>query len=251
MSAVAPLFFGIALVVLLLVIFLWIPRRKAVQKAESTEKFIPPFFTEEVAEELALPVPSAAEPSPPPVPELPARYGVDRLVLMVRDPYWLYAYWEITATRQEEFNATFGPRAWNVTRPVLRVYDVTGVAFNGSNANSFVDINVPEEVDNWHIPVGQPNRSFCVDLGRMFPDGRFITLLRSNVVTTPRSTLSECLDEEWMWIEEVYRSYRFQFGVSSPMLIHEAAGRAAVVPLGISSPGFGPPVPESEAKIKV
>ncbi|MDQ0285944.1 hypothetical protein J2Z49_001049 [Desulfofundulus luciae] len=248
MSAIVPLLFGIALVVLFLVIFLWPSRRRAPRPVPA-EKVIPPLFTEEVAEELALPAPQA-EPSPPPVPELPCRYGVDRLVLLVRDPYWLYAYWEITATRQEEFNATYGPRAWNTTRPVLRVYDVTGVTFNGYNANSYMDINVQEGVDNWHIPVGQPNRSFCVDLGRMFPDGRFVTLLRSNVVTTPRSGLSECLDEEWMWIEGVYRSYQFQFGVSSPILIQEVAGRAAVVPLGISSPGFGPPVAGPKVEVK-
>ncbi|SHJ55165.1 DUF4912 domain-containing protein [Desulfofundulus thermosubterraneus] len=248
MTALVPLFFGIALVVLFLVVFLWTSRRRGTQPAPS-EKVIPPLFTEEVAEELALPAPPVESP-PLAVPELPRRYGVDRLVLLVRDPYWLYAYWEITATRQEEFNATYGPRAWNNTRPVLRVYDVTGVTFNGYNANSYMDINVQEEVDNWHIPVGQPNRSFCVDLGRMFPDGRFITLLRSNVVTTPRSSLSECLDEEWMWIEGVYRSYQFQFGVSSPMLIQEVAGRAAVVPLGISSPGFGPPVAGPKIEVK-
>ncbi|RKO66993.1 DUF4912 domain-containing protein [Desulfofundulus salinus] len=248
MSALVPLLFGIALVVLFLVIFLWPSRRRAPQPVPA-EKVIPPLFTEEIAEELALPVPQV-EQSPPPVPELPRRYGVDRLVLLVRDPYWLYAYWEITATRQEEFNATYGPRAWNTTRPVLRVYDVTGITFNGYNANSYMDINVQEGVDNWHIPVGQPNRSFCVDLGRMFPDGRFVTLLRSNVVTTPRSRLSECLDEEWMWIEGVYRSYQFQFGISSPMLIQEVAGRAAVVPLGISSPGFGPPVAGPKIEVK-
>ncbi len=248
MTALFPLLFGIALVILFLVIFLWPTRRRASRPA-SGEKTIPPLFTEEIAEELAAPVPPVESP-PLTVPELPRRYGVDRLVLLVRDPYWLYAYWEITATRQEEFNATYGPRAWNSTRPVLRVYDVTGVNFNGYNANSYMDINVQEGVDNWHIPVGQPNRSFCVDLGRMFPDGRFITLLRSNVVTTPRSSLSECLDEEWMWIEGLYRSYQFQYGISSPMLIQEVAGRAAVVPLGISSPGFGPPAvgPKTEVE---
>src|SRR5262245_7637863 len=27
---------------------------------------------------------------------LPSGYGKDRIVVMVRDPYWLHAYWEIT-----------------------------------------------------------------------------------------------------------------------------------------------------------
>ena len=28
--------------------------------------------------------------------DLPAGYGKDRIVVMVRDPYWLHCYWELT-----------------------------------------------------------------------------------------------------------------------------------------------------------
>ena len=124
----------------------------------------------------------------------------------------------------------------------MRVYDVTGVDFNGTNAKSFVDIHVDEHVDNWHIQVGEPDRSFCVDLGRMFQDGHFVTLLRSNIVTTPRASLSDRLDEEWMWIEGLYRSIgRFQYGASSPMIVEELAMRAGKLPLEVSSPGIWNP----------
>lgn len=226
MTALLLLFLGIAFLVLLLGIFLWAVRGRPSQPVTGGEAVSS--FGEEMADELAvLPPPAELPPLPTREPELvlPQRYGVDRLVLLVRDPYWLYAYWEISATRQEEFNAAFGPQAWESTQPVLRVYDVTGVNFNGFNALGYTDIKIQDEADSWHIPVGQPNRSYCVDLGRKFPDGRFVTLLRSNVVTTPRSSLSECLDEEWMWIEELYRSFKFQYGVSSPMIAEEVAPR--------------------------
>ena len=29
------------------------------------------------------------------MPELPAHYGEDRITVMARDPWWLFAYWEI------------------------------------------------------------------------------------------------------------------------------------------------------------
>jgi hypothetical protein len=120
---------------------------------------------------------------------------------------------------------------------VLRLYDVTGVPeFNGGNALSYVDIPVNEESDSWHIEVGEPDRAFCVDLGRVLPSGEFVTLLRSNVAHTPRATLSDRLDEEWMWIEGVYRTLtRLQTGVSSPLFIAEMRERLGVAPLGISS----------------
>jgi len=72
----------------------------------------------------------------------------------------------------------------------------------------------------------------------MFPDGRFVTLLRSNIVTTPRASLSDRLDEEWMWIEGLYRSIeRIKYGTSSPLIIEELSIRRGALPLGISSPG--------------
>jgi hypothetical protein len=222
------------------VIFLWPSLRRRTAKKIGMEPLPRPQFMEEFAEEFSLPVPAAPEHQAEhlPEPQLPKSYGVDRLALMARDPHWLYAYWEITATRQEEFTRTYGPEAWSSTHPVLRVYDVTGVDFNGNNANGFIDIHLRDEIDSWHIEVGEPDRSFCVDLGRMFQDGRFITLLRSNIVTTPRASLSDRLDEEWMWIEGLYRSLgKFQYGVSSPMIVEELALEAGKFPLGISSPG--------------
>ena len=206
-----------------------------------------PLFLEETAAEpgIHVPVPTARPGQVYQDPQLPHRYGVDRLALLARDPHWLYAYWEITATKQEEFNTSYGLAAWNSTHPVLRVYDVTGVDFNGSNARGFVDIHVGEHVDNWHIKVGEPDRSFCVDLGRMFQDGRFVTLLRSNTVTTPRASLSDRLDEEWMWIEGLYRSLgRFQYGTSSPLIIEELAVKAGKLPLEVTSPGIWNPQQE-------
>lgn len=195
-----------------------------------------PAWKEEFSFELTPAIPSLENSHPAP-PELPRSYGIDRLTLLARDPYWLYAYWEITATKLAEFSFTNGAAAWESSRPVLRVYDVTGVAFNGENANKYTDIGINEQADNWHINVGEADRSFCVDVGRQFPDGRFVTLLRSNTVTTPRASLSEREDEEWMWIEGIYRSYRYQFGVGSPMITEEMAQRAGALPLGIASPG--------------
>ncbi|MCL6559288.1 MAG: DUF4912 domain-containing protein [Firmicutes bacterium] len=240
MNVLFPWFFLAIILVLAVGVFLLPSLRGRKDKKTEFASLPRPLFREETAEELVPPAPVHPRPSyKPPEPELPRFYGVDRMVLMARDPHWLYAYWEITATKQDEFKESYGPAAWASTRQVLRIYDVTGIHFNGRNANSYIDIHVNEGVDNWHIEVGEPDRSFCVDLGRMFPDGRFVTLLRSNIATTPRASLSDRLDEEWMWIEGLYRSIgRFQYGTSSPMIIEELAQRAGALPLGISSPGF-------------
>ncbi len=139
--------------------------------------------------------------------ELPSGYGDNKIVLLVRDPYWLHSYWEMIDEKkmQVEQEARAG---WNELRKVLRVYDVTGVNFNGFNANKYYDIDLTPEASNWYINVGEPNRSWCVDLGIITPDGKFILIARSNIVTTPRDGASDVIDEEWMSVEEdFYKLY--------------------------------------------
>lgn len=222
---------GVILLLVLAAIFLWL--RKPAPKTVA-----PVVPREELAQELAPPPqqpPAPRDTGRPREPQLPATYGADRLVLLARDPHWLYAYWEISATRQEEFRATFGHEAWQASRPVLRLYDVTP----GEQAPDYLEIAVQEGADNWHIHVGRPDHAFRAEFGRRLPDGRFVPLLVSNVATTPRASLSERTDEEWMWLEELYRAYlRTAAGVSSPLLVEEMARRMGVLPLALSSPPF-------------
>lgn len=235
MPALLPFAVGAVLILAVLAAVFWpiiMPRRFKKPIIEKEQQR----YTEEYSVELAEPVKKKTVLEP--VPELPRSYGMDRLVLMVRDPYWLYAYWEITATKMEEISAKLGPLIWDNSKPVLRVYDITGVDFNGINAKRFFDCSLNDYSDNWYINVAEANRSYCVDLGRLFPDGSFVTLLRSNIVTTPRDALSDRMDEEWMWIEGLYSKHRM--GLSSPLIIEEISERMGMLPLGISSPGFNP-----------
>ncbi|MEW6726201.1 MAG: DUF4912 domain-containing protein [Bacillota bacterium] len=214
------------LLVLSVALFLWI-RTDRTRRRVATRPQIS--FDEEFAQEIS------PEPLQQPsefVCELPRRYGQDRLALLVRDPGWLFAYWEVSATRLEAIRSS--PK-WRNARPVLRLYNVTGVDFNGHNALSFVDVPITPDATSWHIEVNQPNCSFCVDLGRLAPNGEFFTILRSNIVTTPRAALSDRIDEEWMWIEGIYRSIvKAETGVSSVLIVEELGRKAAEIP-GVSS----------------
>lgn len=125
--------------------------------------------------------------------ELPEGYGETRIVTMVRDPYWLFAYWEISHSKRQELGLL-----GNHNRPMLlRVYDVTDILFNGFNAHSSFDIEINDMANNWYIKVPEPNRSYCVDLATYNEAGGFQLIARSNSALTPRDGLSEQVDEEW------------------------------------------------------
>lgn len=133
--------------------------------------------------------------------ELPSGYNDTKITALVRDPYWIYAYWEISNEKIEEVKKTILD-IWNCSKTILRVYDVTDIIFNGSNAHSFFDITLNSLSNYWYINTGVPDRSYCVDIGVLTPDNKFYLFARSNVVKTPRNTISNILDEEWLLSEE-------------------------------------------------
>ncbi len=151
--------------------------------------------------------------------ELPGQYGEDKITVLVRDPRWIYAYWEITPQAFDRVRKQVGEK-FNSAKMALRVYDVSKINFNGSNAHGFFDIPINQYADSWYIETGGPGKSFCVDIGYLLPGGRFITIARSNAVRMPLEGASGLTDEEWMVPEEMFaRLYGMGFGMgrSSPV----------------------------------
>jgi hypothetical protein len=134
----------------------------------------------------------------------PPGYGDNRIVILVRDPWWIFSYWEIRRDKEEEIVRKIESSGDGVAKSVLRVYDVTDVNFNGKNAHTFFDIDLRGLATNWYINVGKPDRAWVVDIGIVTKKGEFHVLARSNVVKTPRFGMSDQLDAEWMMPEEEY-----------------------------------------------
>jgi hypothetical protein len=151
--------------------------------------------------------------------ELPGTYEKDKIVLQTRDPWWLHTYWEVTGATWERLKARLKD-AFFSAKKVLRVYDVSHLIFKGDNAHRHFDIEVSHEAKNWYIDTGGPGRSWCVDFGVKLPNGKFITIVRSNVAHTPLEGPSWITDEEWMIPDEMFgRLYGLSFGLghSSPL----------------------------------
>jgi len=134
----------------------------------------------------------------------PPGYGDNKIVLLVRDPWWIFAYWEVRKEKEDEILCKISDSGDERERSILRVYDVTGVNFNGHNANSYFDIDLKGLVSNWYINVNSPGRSWVVDIGILTKRGSFYLLARSNTVHTPPFGMSDQLDAEWMIPEDEY-----------------------------------------------
>jgi hypothetical protein len=132
--------------------------------------------------------------------DLPAGYGKDRIVVMVRDPYWLHTYWELTRQAVQRAEAALG-QEWHTSRPILRLLDVSSHDTTSTSESTVRDIDIHGGCNNWYIDVSNPPRSYRVDIGYLARSGRFYVLARSNVVCTPRAGVSDIIDENWSDID--------------------------------------------------
>jgi hypothetical protein len=125
---------------------------------------------------------------------LPASYNDNHIVLLVRDPHWLYAYWDFNG---EHFSKAQNQLGSSDATLILRVFDVTYVEFNGANAWSSVDVELTPFATNWYVSVPQADAAYCAEIGYRSRDNQFVSLGRSNVVTTPRAEASLSTTVRW------------------------------------------------------
>jgi len=151
---------------------------------------------EQFVEAMHAPAPEAPEA------ELPPEYGDTKVVLLVRDPEWVFAYWELN----DETRARYGlPREGFNKRLVLRVYNVTGRKWPEEKAQYCFDIDVGPYANNWYIRVPESDASWVAELGLFEDDGTYVPIVASNVAHVPRQGMSAETDEQWMVIEETFR----------------------------------------------
>ncbi|MCC9654869.1 DUF4912 domain-containing protein [Rhodopirellula halodulae] len=138
----------------------------------------------------------------------------DRIVLVVRDAYWLQASWEITQTSVQRAQSAMAEK-WHTATPTLRLLAVGDVTSNAAETVAR-DITVHGGVSNWYVDVQDPPSRYRVAIGYLAGDGEFHCLCRSNVVETPVPGDCQRLDEHWQDIAEDYeRIYALSGGYES------------------------------------
>ncbi len=126
----------------------------------------------------------------------------DRLVVMVRGPYWLHAYWELTRRSVERARAAMGQH-WHVARPALRLLEVIRASTMSAARRTLRDIVIHGGVNNWYIDVQDPPKSFQLEIGYLAEE-RFFCIARSNIVSTPAASAGDAFDQNWAEVAKEY-----------------------------------------------
>lgn len=148
----------------------------------------------------------------------PEMYYESYLVLLVRDPHCIYAYWEISPdVRGLVTQRDKGGGVPSLMR--LRVYDSTGLEHNSPSSQILFDTVLPPMTDNYFIKEVDANRSYYAELGAVTEDGGFLTLLRSNLVRTPRNGMADITESNTEQISAGKEAFHFKNVSAGELLI--------------------------------
>ena len=122
--------------------------------------------------------------------------GKDRIVLMVRDSYWLHVYWDLSSQAVQRARAALS-QDWHSARPVLRLVEIANSSVSDAAEKLVREIEIHGAVKNWYIDVSNPPTTYRVEIGYLTSSGRFLSLGRSNAVTTPSPGSADMIDTNW------------------------------------------------------
>jgi len=162
-----------------------------------------------VAHKYELTRPEAADVRDAPA-DIPWGYGRDRVTAMPVDPDRLFVYWEVLEESITRARAALGPGGHDAWLN-LRVYDVTGRIFDGTNAHAAFDQGLDRNARQWFFTIGKPTSEAVVEIGMRARDGAFAKIARSGRVDFPRRDPVGWSEPEWMTVHasgvEVVRAW--------------------------------------------
>lgn len=114
-------------------------------------------------------------------PELPGQYHQDKLVLMPKDPEYMFCYWELTSGLIDEKAKEKVPEG--NYRETLKINWESRSLFEPN----FTFIPVFFWARKWYFGVPQVGQRYQVELGWLSDTGHFISIIRSNLSELPES----------------------------------------------------------------
>lgn len=131
--------------------------------------------------------------------ELPDHYGVDECEVLDKDPFWVFAYWEVTERGLAAARAQLGQSA-DGARLVLRMF--TTVPKPEGVERLLHDVELPGHHGRRYLQSPRPGAHLRVAVGLLSREGYFAPIAHSSLVRVP-PTEPQPGPVEWMEVEPV------------------------------------------------
>ncbi len=111
---------------------------------------------------------------------LPEAYGTGKVLLLAREPHWLYSHWDLTREQQRGYNARSVHH-----HLVLRVHA------EADSGQPEVEQHVHADSRSWFIHVNGAATRYVAELGFYQGEEEWVSIGSSSAVTTPADAASE------------------------------------------------------------
>lgn len=116
----------------------------------------------------------------------------DRLLLLVRDPYWLHLSWEVQPESVRRARTALG-QLWHTAEPALRIHRLHPSGASGGYKQQVIHGGVR----HWYVDVQNPPGRYRAELGYAASSGEFYCICKSNEAATPEPTAPQAVDDNW------------------------------------------------------
>jgi hypothetical protein len=114
--------------------------------------------------------------------ELPETYGVDECEVMFKDPFWVFAYWEVTDGGISSARAQLGQSAQS-SKLVMRMF--TTVPGPEGVDRQIQDVDLPWNHGRRYMQAPKPGAHLRVAVGLLSGEGYFAPIAHSSLVRVP------------------------------------------------------------------
>ena len=114
---------------------------------------------------------------------IPESYNQTKIVFMVRDPHWAFAYWDLEAKTREKARVDE-----ETGQLVLRVHEGESLHSGQKPPARSFDIPIQPADSRWYIYLPEQNSSYILELV-LVVEGKSTRLAVSNSIRTPRNSM--------------------------------------------------------------
>jgi len=114
--------------------------------------------------------------------ELPETYGVDECEVLFKDPFWVFAYWEVTDGGISSARAQLGQSA-QTSKLVMRMF--TTVPGPEGVDRQIHDVDLPWNHGRRYMQAPKPGAHLRVAVGLLSGEGYFAPIAHSSLVRVP------------------------------------------------------------------
>jgi hypothetical protein len=114
--------------------------------------------------------------------ELPETYGVDECEVLFKDPFWVFAYWEVTEGGISSARAQLGQSAQS-SKLVMRMF--TTVPGPEGVDRQIADVDLPWNHGRRYMQAPKPGAHLRVAVGLLSGEGYFAPIAHSSLVRVP------------------------------------------------------------------